>query len=269
MAATWHSTGASIHIMIEFRAGNYANYSRAGWRWFTLLSALLCALDAEAGQAAVPLASDAEARVAALTNDLRSKQGLPPVEIEPRLTAAARAFAAYVARTDKLDHDADGSTPAARAEKSGYRYCVIAENIAYEYDSGGFTADNLSRNIVRGWSESQTHRANMLHADVTHVGIGIVSGKTGEYYAVQMLGRPLAQAVKFRVVNRTSTTVKYDYRDRAVTLAPLQTRTHQSCVNGVLRRESLGQNSPAAVRPRDGGVYAVTQSGNGFRLGEE
>ena len=118
MAATWHSMGASIHIMIKFRAGNYANYSRAGWRWFTLLSALLCALDAEAGQAAVPLASDAEARVAALTNDLRSKQGLPPVEIEPRLTAAARAFAAYVARTDKLDHDADGSTPSARAEKS-------------------------------------------------------------------------------------------------------------------------------------------------------
>ena len=252
-----------------FMVRKYANYSHARRRWLILLIALLCAFNRSAAQPSAPLANDVEARVAALTNDLRSKQGLQPLQVDARLTSAARAFAAYVAKTDNLDHVSDGSTPAERAAKHGYGYCVIAENLAYEYNSAGFTTDGLAQNVVRGWSESPTHRANMLHADVTQIGVGIATAKSGEYYAVQMLGRPLSQSLKFRVVNRTSTTVRYDFRTRGVALAPQQTRTHQSCVNGELKMEWPGQQSPTAVRPRDGGVYTITQAGNAFRLTEE
>ncbi|HET7160826.1 MAG TPA: CAP domain-containing protein, partial [Burkholderiales bacterium] len=111
-----------------------------------------------------------EQRVITLTNELRVKHALTSLSAETRLTQTARAYAAHLANTGKLDHEADGATPAERVKKRGYSYCMVAENLASEYSSAGFTADALARNVVEGWSESQTHRTNMLHPDLTHIG---------------------------------------------------------------------------------------------------
>ena len=63
-----------------------------------------------------------------------------------RLEEAARGFAAFMARTGKFDHDADGRKPArARASRTAIGYCFIAENIAYEYNTRGFESDATSR----------------------------------------------------------------------------------------------------------------------------
>src|SRR5688500_17813059 len=165
--------------MIKIRAGKVfegADYSHA-----------LCALAAVLLLAFVPrvhaqqpaFATEVEERVVALTNDCRKQNGLQPLQAEPRLADAPRYFAGYLAKTGMLEHDADGTTPPERVKKRGYSHCIVAENLAMEYSSRGFTPDQLSRNFLQGWSESPTHRGNMLEPDITEIGIGVASSKDG------------------------------------------------------------------------------------------
>src|SRR5262249_23915200 len=143
------------------------------------------------------------------TNAFRKEQGREKVRRDAKLTRAAEYFAGYMARTDRYGHSADGQRPAARATKYGYAWCIVLENIAYEYNSRGFTTAELAEGFFEGWKNSPGHRRNMLDPDVTDTGVAVArSDKTGYYYAVQMFGRPKSKAVKFRVANRSGVTVK-------------------------------------------------------------
>src|SRR5207253_26409 len=84
----------------------------------------------------------------AQTNQFRKTEGRAEVAANDKLTAAAKGFADYMARTLRFGHTADGSKPADRAAKEGYEYCLIAENIAYAYRSTAFTAEDLARHFV-------------------------------------------------------------------------------------------------------------------------
>ena len=246
----------------RFMTLNYKRHLARAGMLLIALHYLAHALSAE-----LPSTQDVESRVVALTNDLRKAQKLDVLQSDPRLTAAARSFAAYVAKTDKLEHDADGSTPSDRAKKHDYDFCIVAENLANEYDSAGFTADRLARNFVQGWEQSPSHRENLLQPDVTQIGIGVAAGaRAGEYYAVQMLARPRSQTLKFRVTNSTSSSVDYDFRKKRFSLAPKQTRNHESCVPGDITVEASGKQKPAAVRVKDGARYALIQAGGGYQI---
>lgn len=162
-------------------------------------SAVACALGALALVACVAVAPargepaferDVEARVHVLLNAARARHGLDPLERNARLDAAAEAFGAHMARAQRLDHDADGRTPAARVKQRGYAYCVLAENIAFEFDTRGFSSDRLARAFVDGWLDSPTHRANILSRRVTQTGLGVSRNNQGEYYAAQLFALP-------------------------------------------------------------------------------
>jgi uncharacterized protein YkwD len=231
-----------------------------------IASTLGAAQDKGAG---APFFDEAEQRVTALTNQFRKQNGLAPLDAEARLTETARYFAGYLASTGKLDHDADGTQPADRVKKHGYNYCMVAENLASEYSTGAFTPERLSQNFVEGWRGSPTHRENMLLPDVTQIGVAVArSPKDGEYFAVQVFARPMSQMVKFRVTNRSNATVRYEFRNRTIALGPRQGRLHESCVASPIRLETGGEH--AALTPKDGARYIVTESGrNAFRLQEE
>ncbi len=125
------------------------------------------------------------------TNRFRHDHGLGPVEPERRLATAAREFAAYMAQTDRLDHTADGRQPWGRARAQGYDYCLVAENIAYQFDSRGFATAQLARELVSGWERSPGHRKNMLEREVVDTAVAVArSSRTGRFYAVQMFGQP-------------------------------------------------------------------------------
>lgn len=125
------------------------------------------------------------------TNDLRRENGRSQLERDAKLEEAARDFARYLARTGRFDHDADGRTPGARARSQGYKWCFIAENIAYQYDSRGYATEALARHLLEGWKKSAGHRKNLLAREATQTAVAIArSEKTGYYYAVQLFGRP-------------------------------------------------------------------------------
>src|SRR5207253_2501467 len=124
------------------------------------------------------------------------------------LADTARDFAEFMARTDRYGHEADGQQPSQRATAHGYGYCMVAENIAFQYSSAGFRSGELARRFVEGWKQSPGHRHNMLEPDATETGVAVAqSPKSGRYYAVQMFGRPQALRVAFRIANRSTTTL--------------------------------------------------------------
>jgi uncharacterized protein YkwD len=135
--------------------------------------------------------SGAERLIVDATNAFRREEGLGPVKSDAALGHAARDFAEFMARTDRYGHTADGRNPGDRATGNGYGYCLVAENIAYQYNSAGFRTAELARGFVEGWKHSPGHRKNMLDPAATDTAVAVArSASSGRYYAVQMFGRP-------------------------------------------------------------------------------
>ena len=77
----------------------------------------------------------------------------------------------------------EGDTVADRVTAAGYRYSVVAENIA----AGQRTPDE----VVDGWMHSPGHRANILNPDVRQIGVGLNHrGRLGTIWT-QVFGTPL------------------------------------------------------------------------------
>ena len=85
------------------------------------------------------------------------------------LSLGSITAARFMARADHYSHEADGKTPAQRAQEQGYAYCIVLENIASLYSSEGFGTQELADRVMQGWKQSQGHRENMLDPSETDV----------------------------------------------------------------------------------------------------
>jgi uncharacterized protein YkwD len=152
----------------------------------------------------------AERAIVRLTNDLRRKNGLEELKKDDKLRKSASYFAAFIARTSKYGHEADGNQPWERVALFGYDYCVVAENIAFQMMSTVFETKELAGLFFEGWKESPPHRKNMLqpHVTETAVAIGHAPG-SDRYFAVQLFARPQSDAIQFQVTNHTDETIQY------------------------------------------------------------
>lgn len=205
------------------------------------------------------------------TNDFREGEKLPKVEVNAKLGETARYFADFMARTDKYGHTADGKRPADRAKKHGYDYCLVSENIAYQYNSAGFTTAQLAREFFEGWKHSPGYRKNMLDPDVTETGVAVArSEETGYYYAVQMFGRPKSKAIEFAITNESEDTVEYKIGDRTFPLPPRLIRTHQRCrPSEVTFRWPGAEGEARVVQPSNGDRFVVVGEKGTFKLKKE
>lgn len=102
----------------------------------------------------------------------RSNNGLAPVTLDPELMQLAEEQARAMAARDKLDHDV-AHPFSERIRKCGFDASVAVENIAAGYRT---LAEAFS-----GWRESPSHRANMLNASVTRMGIAAVYTPKSKY----------------------------------------------------------------------------------------
>lgn len=195
-------------------------------------------------------------------NEIRQKEDLTSLERDEHLTKAARGFADFMASTHRYGHTADGRRPSQRAENAGYRYCAVRENIAYQYGSEDFSAEELANDLVEGWMESPGHRKNILSRYSMDTGVAVArSEKTGGYFAVQLFGRPESAGVRFKIVNETKETVSYSLtveglsdEGRTVEMAPGTIRIHERCrpvevrVSGGVRAEAIPMEDGARLR---------------------
>ncbi|MEP7206282.1 MAG: CAP domain-containing protein [Casimicrobiaceae bacterium] len=210
------------------------------------------------------------AGVVLLTNAFRKQQGRTALLPDAQLAATAEDFAAFMARTDQYGHQADGKDPSARAEQHGYAYCIVAENIGYQYRSGGLPEEERAGAFVQGWKDSPPHRHNMLDHDVTEIGVGLArSEKSGRWYGVQMFGLPASASHTFSITNTSDSRVSYRLGDRTFDLAPRVTRTHERCRPAQLRFDRPRGES-VTVHPEAGQRVVIEADGSGnWRLQRE
>ena len=122
-----------------------------------------------------------------LVNRDRQMNGLPPLVEDPLLAVAAQAHAEDMLKRRYYDHiSPEGKTPTDRFREVGGRQGV-GENIMQQTSNQGVRLTyGLIEHFQKGWMYSPGHRENLLTADYTHFGYGIiVDPLLGEVYAVQ------------------------------------------------------------------------------------
>ncbi len=125
-------------------------------------------------------------RMLARANAERAAAGLPPLALDPRLSAAAQRHADDMLLRSYYSHvSPDGDDPAARVRRSGYVFRLVAENIA----RGPFSVDEAMDN----WLASEDHRRNLLNPGFRDFGVGVAVGRNSvgdTVLWVQDFGRP-------------------------------------------------------------------------------
>jgi len=122
-----------------------------------------------------------EQQVLDLVNKERAANGLNPLKVNPTLTQVARAHSADMINRNFFDHNnPDGKTPFDRIKAAGVTYKTAGENLA-----GASSVQTAHTNLMN----SPGHRANILNASFTEVGIGIVDGgKYGKMFTQNFIG---------------------------------------------------------------------------------
>jgi uncharacterized protein YkwD len=142
----------------------------------TALSLPASALAACPGAGDAPAAPSGPAATLCLLNAERAAQGLGPLAADAALQRAATAFAQDMVTRRFFDHTSpDGGTMLDRLKAGGWLPAsgawTAGENIAWGAGDVGTPA-----RIVAAWMASPGHRANILQAAFTQIGLGIVAG---------------------------------------------------------------------------------------------
>jgi uncharacterized protein YkwD len=155
------------------------------------LAAAVTALTPAASQAATACSSAAltpaadnlgqvAGSILCLVNQERTSRGLPRLRANDRLESAAAKHSRNMVAQSFFSHDSPGgSSVLSRIKASGYlgnaRGFTVGENIAY--GTGHYATP---RETVDSWMHSAGHRANILHAQFSEIGVGIALGAPGQ-----------------------------------------------------------------------------------------
>lgn len=133
-------------------------------------------------------AADISARALQLVNAARARPrkcgktsfaAVPPLKLDPLLHRAAMMHASDMAQHEHLEHvGSDGSQPADRATRAGYRWANVGENIA----AGAPDVET----VIQDWLSSPGHCSNIMSAKYKEMGLAYVSkskSKAGIYWA--------------------------------------------------------------------------------------
>lgn len=132
------------------------------------------AVSAEA--TASPSESEAlAAEVVRLTNIERAAAGLPALVVHPAVTLAATTHSEDQAASGRMSHiGSDGSDAGIRLTRAGFTWRNWAENVA--------AGQRSAQDVVQAWMGSAGHRANILSASFTTIGVGVADDARGTRY---------------------------------------------------------------------------------------
>jgi uncharacterized protein YkwD len=134
---------------------------------------------------AKPTVEELESAIYNRVNLHRMSLDLPPLVIDPVISAQAKAHSLTMAKTGSMNHDGFRERVDSVAQTISYR--SAAENVATNM---GYKQPDIQ--AIEGWIESPGHYRNMIgRYDLT--GIGVVQDAKGEYYFTQIFIRKLKQ----------------------------------------------------------------------------
>lgn len=124
-----------------------------------------------------------EQQILTLVNKERAVAGLSPLTMNGELSKVAKAKAADMRDKGYFSHTSPTyGSPFDMMKTFGIKYSTAGENIAKGYPG----ADA----VMRGWMNSEGHKANILNVNFTQLGVGYVTDESGTGYWVQMFIRP-------------------------------------------------------------------------------
>ena len=107
-------------------------------------------------------------KVVAEMNRERASRGLKPLRVNDELSAAAVDRIDDMFTKHYFNHvSPDGLQPWTWADKRGYSYRAIGENLAVGYPTAAA--------VVDGWMHSPGHRANVLKPVFDEVGVAVAA----------------------------------------------------------------------------------------------
>ena len=120
-----------------------------------------------------------EAAVVELVNRERAAHGLQPLTISAELCKKARIKSQDMAQNRYFDHNSPTyGSPFDMMRSLGITYRSAGENIAMGYAT--------AQAVMQGWMNSEGHRANILNASFTTIGVGYVAN--GSYWTQWFIG---------------------------------------------------------------------------------
>lgn len=124
--------------------------------------------------------------ILAQVNAARQASGAGGLSLNARLMAAALRHSQDMAAGGFASHTgSDGSTLTQRADRAGYVYRSLGENVLMRPDQNPAGAFDQ-------WWNSPPHRANLLNPDFTEVGVAFAVAADGSHYYTMLLGTPLS-----------------------------------------------------------------------------
>ncbi|MGE8077766.1 CAP domain-containing protein [Peribacillus loiseleuriae] len=124
--------------------------------------------------------SQFEKEVVELTNAERAKSGLKALTIDTELSKVARAKSQDMKDRNYFDHTSPTyGSPFDMMKQFGISYSSAGENIAQ--------GQTTPQQVVQAWMNSEGHRANILNASYTHIGVGYV--QAGNYWTQMFIGK--------------------------------------------------------------------------------
>ena len=125
----------------------------------------------------ITVQASAEQKILELMNAKRTEAGLEPLTMDNTLVQVARYKSNNMIQNNFFDHtNPDGTKWTNWLQSIGYKYTTTGENIAYN------TSDPVE--LFNQWWNSPGHRANMMNASYTKVGMGVIYGN-GKYMGTQ------------------------------------------------------------------------------------
>jgi len=120
-----------------------------------------------------------EAQVIKLINDIRAQNGLKPLKSNWELSRVARYKSQDMHDKKYFSHTSPTyGSPFTMITNFGISYRTAGENIAMGYKT--------PQAVVDGWMNSSGHRANILNASYTQIGVGYVA--SGNYWTQMFIG---------------------------------------------------------------------------------
>lgn len=120
-----------------------------------------------------------ENQVIQLTNQERAKHGLRPLKANWELSRVARYKSADMRDKNYFSHTSPTyGSPFDMIKSFGLSYRSAGENIA--------AGQSTPQQVVQAWMNSEGHRANILNAGYTEIGVGYAKGGSQRYYWTQM-----------------------------------------------------------------------------------
>jgi hypothetical protein len=155
--------------------------------------------------------SAAEQEIFRLVNADRAQAGLPPLELDARLTAIARKHTEEMARKQTLAHQfPDEPDVRHRVIASGVRFEMSGENVANSRD-----ADSAERALMN----SPPHRANILRRQFNAIGIGVIHAGDS-IYVTQDFAQRLQEFTPTQAENAVSQAFEQLRRQSGAPLLP-------------------------------------------------